>query len=120
MKNPPASSPAGHTAPKPSPGADESRESIDTSPLRTKRPGQVGLANEARPGLGTRSTEADPSRTALEAEKAENAELTSAAKDNSAVPHPPEERPAPSEQNADSLEQQQQRSTGVSGHAGAT
>jgi hypothetical protein len=35
-------------------------------------------------------------------------------------PTPPKRRPEPKEQRADSMEQMEQRSTGVSGHMGAT
>jgi hypothetical protein len=53
-------------------------------------------------------------RELREAQKAEAA----AARQN--PPTPPKPRPDPKEQRADSLEQMQQRSTGVSGHMGAT
>src|SRR4051812_37492978 len=41
-------------------GAPESQASRQSFPERTKRPGSVGLANEARPGLGTRAANPDP------------------------------------------------------------
>src|SRR5688572_21137583 len=41
-------------------GKPESPESRETFPHRTDKPGQVGLANEARPGLGTRADNVDP------------------------------------------------------------
>jgi hypothetical protein len=101
------------------PGAQESSESIATFPLHKKRPGQAGLANEVRPGLGTRGTDADP----RENEPAERGVASNAKKRRLAdtpLPIPPERQSAPSEQDSDSLAQQQQRSTGVSGHAGGT
>src|SRR4051812_18072030 len=42
------------------PGEPESPATLATFPQRTKRPGQVGLANEARPGLGTRAADENP------------------------------------------------------------
>jgi hypothetical protein len=98
------------------PGAKEAPESIQTFPLRTKRPGNVGLANEMRPGLGTRGDSNPDVSSDPDLARAEDDEGGSAR----TVPHPPEKRGEPSEQDPNSLEQEQQRSTGVSGHAGAT
>ncbi len=65
---------------------------------RRRRPGEVGLANEARPGLGTRAAGREAGAPA----------------GGAAIP--PVRRPAPREQDSDSLAQEMQRSTGVSGH----
>ncbi|MEO7414374.1 MAG: hypothetical protein ABIZ81_13560 [Opitutaceae bacterium] len=92
------------------PGAPESPESIETFPLRSKRPGQVGLANEARPGRGTRADE-DRARI-VEIDVADVEGL------QSVILPPPETAHEPSEQDSDSLAQELQRDTGVSGHSG--
>jgi hypothetical protein len=100
------------------PGAKESPESIKALPLRAKKPGQVGLANETRPGLGTRAygnSSEEPS-VSEEQPPTENRANKRPAK----VPKPPIERGERSEQDPTSLAQEQQRSTGVSGHAGGT
>src|SRR3954468_14021152 len=39
------------------PGRPESPQSNATFPKRSEKPGEAGLANEARPGLGTRQDE---------------------------------------------------------------
>lgn len=41
-------------SPNPSTGRPESPQSNETFPKRTAKPGDTGLANEARPGLGSR------------------------------------------------------------------
>lgn len=97
-------------------GAPESRGSRATFPKRTKKPGKAGLANEVRPGLGTRADYADPSpipnRPPKEAKSKSKPEAT---------PHGYEEpRPEPREQPSDSLAHEEERSTGVSGHSGIT
>lgn len=94
-------------------GAPETPESRETFPERVKKPRQVGLANEARPGLGTRADadETDPSRDPQPEATDEGAPR--------ATPHGYEEpRPEPREQPSDSLQHEQERSTGVSGHMG--
>ena len=66
---------------------------------RQRRPGEAGLANEARPGLGTRAAEK---------------ETSAAAESDQAAPV---RRPPRREQDSASLAQEMQRSTGVSGHS---
>jgi hypothetical protein len=96
-------------AKNPASGAPESPQSKETFPKRTERPGDAGLANEVRPGLGTRGA-------------------ATAAPQNKSAPHedheplgrnaplPPRE---PREQKPNSLAREQERDTGVSGHSGA-
>jgi hypothetical protein len=97
-------------------GAPESPQSRQTFPKRSRKPGAAGLANEARPGLGTRADEADPNAGPGEIPK----EAKSQSKPK-ATPHAYEEpRPEPREQRPDSLAHEQERSTGVSGHTGNT
>ena len=94
------------------PGAHESAESIETFAERRKRPGQVGLANEARPGLGSRAQSYDDDRAQIvEIDVADVEGL------QSILPRPPERSHEASEQDADSLAQEMQRDTGVSGHS---
>jgi hypothetical protein len=112
MNNPSSEKPTARSGQHP--GAHESPESLETFSSRTKRPGKVGLANETRPGLGTRARE-NPKTGRPEATPEERA-----ASVEGDVPHPPEARPEPSEQDSDSLAQEQQRDTGVSGHTGGT
>lgn len=103
------------------PGSPESRESIETFPLRTKPPGKVGLANEVRPGLGTRAVDAKTGQSLGDSKKPASDGST---KDNRNLDQPLRQPPAephePSEQDSDSLAQEQQRSSGVSGHSGGT
>lgn len=118
-----------HVAPEPtkdgahgrpvSGGAPETPESRATFPERTRKPGKAGLANEARPGLGTRADDADAA--AARAERP----LPEASGNDGGQPKVTERtyeepRPEPREQPADSLEHEQERSTGVSGHSGNT
>jgi hypothetical protein len=98
------------------PGAPRSPKSIETSPSQAKHRGQVGLANESRPGLGTREREDENEN----AEAVENNNSPDETLPDDNVPLPPKERPEPSEQDSDSLAQEQQRETGVSGHSGST
>ena len=95
-------------------GAPESKESRETFPQRTRKPGHVGLANEARPGLGTRGDGVDAS-TAPDAAAVED---DGPATKPEATEHGYEEpAPPPREQPSDSLEHEQERSTGVSGQS---
>jgi hypothetical protein len=104
-------------------GRPESPQSKETFAQREKRPGEVGLANEARPGLGTR---ADDSEEAVAVNVASGSRSKRRPRktvdDNSqprATPYAYEEpRPEPREQAADSLAHQQERSTAASGHMG--
>jgi|SRR5215216_4770163 len=96
------------------PGAPESPGSLETFPERTKRPGQVGLANEARPGLGTRSDDESKGDQPLPPDANDTSE--SATK----IQPPPTRRPEPVEQDPDSRQHDLERDTGVSGHSGGT
>ena len=97
-------------------GAPESRESRETFPERTRKPGSVGLANEARPGLGTRSDDPDPQSVPAEPPK----EARSKSKPKATKRGYEEPRPEPREQAPDTMAHEQERSTGVSGHTGMT
>jgi hypothetical protein len=114
-KNSSSSKPS--AAPETKRGASESRQSIETFPQRTKRPGEAGLANEARPGLGTRADMADPKVAGKVDPKAK---ISAGDAREGEPPSPPERRPAPSEQDSNSFAQQEERDTGVSGHSGGT
>jgi hypothetical protein len=96
------------------PGASESPESIETFPERTKRPGEVGLANESRPGLGTRSR--DERKAAQPPFHAKN----NVGEAESGIQPPPTRRPEPEEQDPNSRQHELERDTGVSGHSGGT
>ena len=110
MNNPQPEKPSARSGQQP--GAHESPESIETFAQRTKRPGKVGLANESRPGLGTRGQEPEN----------KTAKVTKAGiePDEDTNEPPPEERHEPEEQDPNSFEQEEQRDTGVSGHSGGT
>ena len=88
----------------------------ETSKKRTKKPGSAGLANEARPGLGTRADDPDPWANPTEPPK----EASSKSKPEATKHGYEEPRPEPREQAPDSLAHEQERSTGVSGHTGNT
>lgn len=105
---------------KPATGQPESEESRETFPKRERRPGEVGLANEARPGLGTRSEEEQVrNNPAVVPKRAKSAPVDPNAP--KATPYGYEEpRPEPREQPSDSPEHEAERSTGVSGHMGGT
>ena len=96
--------------------APKKPESRATSRKRTERPGSAGLANEARPGLGSRGDYADPSPIPTTPPP----EATSASKPEATKHGYEEPRPEPREQPPDSLAHEQERSTGVSGHSGNT
>lgn len=92
---------------------DESGQTgAERAAQRTERPGEAGLANENRPGLGTRAEskegEADPRRRPVDVQRA--------ASDQGQTT----KRPDPREQRSDSLAQEQQRSTGMSGMSSGT
>ncbi len=97
-------------------GAPESEESRKTFPKRQQKPGEVGLANEARPGLGTRADDADPAnaddKPATPAKSATDSGQPKATRYGYEEP-----RPAPREQPPDSLAHEQERSTGASGQS---
>jgi hypothetical protein len=95
-------------------GAPESPGSRATIKQRTKKPRNVGLANEARPGLGTRGDDrARSSETPMK-------EAKSRSKPQATTHGYEEPRPEPREQASDSMAHEQERSTGVSGHSGNT
>lgn len=88
---------------------DESGQSgRQRSEQRGQRPGEAGLANEARPGLGSRA-ESHPHATP--GKKIDPAAIKRAASDQGQTTA----RPEPREQRSDSYEQELQRSTGASG-----
>lgn len=78
-----------------------------------KKPGQVGLANEARPGLGTRADDPQPAAASETPEEAES--LTKPRATRLGYEEP---RPEPREQDPNSFAHEEERSTGVSGHMG--
>lgn len=103
-----------------------------TSPLRNKT-AAVGLANEVRPGLGTRhkttKKRAQPTQTPS-ASAAAKPKAKRTDKKAKATPHdhdplgrdaplpPAKPRKQPREEPSDSFAREQERDTGVSGHAG--
>ena len=98
----------------------ESAGSRETFPEREKKPRDVGLANEARPGLGTRADRgpheediAPPKPTARKQKEDNDKPKATRYGYN-------EPRPEPREQDPDSLAHEQERQTGVSGHTGNT
>ena len=95
-------------------GAPESAASRESFPQRKRKPGQVGLANEARPGLGTRGDNVDP---ASGPEADAGGEQDPEAKPEATEHGYEEPRPEPREQAPDSLAHDQERSTGVSGQS---
>jgi hypothetical protein len=112
--NTPAAAKDGTRARSKKAGLPESTASRSTFSKRTKKPRGVGLANEARPGLGTRSD--DPNPDAIPKTSPKEAKSDSKPQ---ATPHGYEEpRPEPREQAPDSMAHEQERSSGVSGHSG--
>ena len=103
----------------PAAGLPESKPSRETFPEREKRPGQVGLANEARPGLGTRS-EAETVRNDPSAPGKKKTAPDDKGKPKATRYAYEEPRPEPREQDPNSLAHEQERSTGASGHMGNT
>ena len=100
-------------AKRPRAGAPESAASKETFGKRTKKPGRVGLANEARPGLGSRRNEAAPTARPPKRKPAKESGKPRA------TPRGYEEpRPEPREQPSDTMAHELERSTGTSGHAG--
>lgn len=92
--------------------AYESKASKETFPKRTRRPGPAaGLANETRPGLGTRGegTKAPPPQTRPTPHDHEPL-----GRDAPDIPREPREQPS------DSVAHELERDTGVSGHSGGT
>ena len=97
-------------------GAPETEGSRSTAKQRRKKPGSVGLANEARPGLGTR---ADDGRKRPRPDTPMK-EATSRSKPEATRRGYEEPRPEPREQAPDSMAHEEERSTGESGHSGIT
>ena len=104
---------------KPVTGKPESAESQETFAQREIRPGDAGLANEVRPGLGTRAedeeTRNDPG--AASGGKAKRDKFAGAPKATRYGYHEP--RPEPREQAPDSMAHELERSTSVSGQTGS-
>lgn len=103
-------------------GLPESPQSEETFPHRTEPPGQAGLANEARPGLGTRRDEPFPGepRHTPPADSGEEAEDNVSRHQHSS--REPNDKPLPRdprEQMPDSWNHEEERDTGASGHMGA-
>jgi hypothetical protein len=93
--------------------ARESKPSRETSPKRTQKPGEVGLANEVRPGLGTRTkTKSSNAPVVQRKTKTDREPLGRVA------PLPPSKRrSSPREQPSDAFARELEHDTGVSGHA---
>lgn len=87
-------------------GAERSRQ-------RVQRPGEAGLANEKRPGLGTRSEKEQQLPP-----KPKAAETAPPIDERARLPKPPLDRPAPQEQDPASLAHEYERATGMSGQTG--
>lgn len=102
-------------APRTGQQRDESGQSgAQRAAQRTTRPGHAGLANEVRPGLGTRAeTREDEGKDGASLKAPD---VQRAASDGGQTT----KRPEPREQRSDSLAQEQQRSTGVSGMSSGT
>jgi hypothetical protein len=94
-------------------GAPESAASNETFPRRTDPPGEAGLANETRPGLGTRRDEPFPGEPPRAEEGVADPESSREPNDK---PVPRE----PQEQMPDSWAHEAERQTGVSGHLGSS
>ena len=93
-------------------GAPESPASNETFSHRTERPGDAGLANAARPGLGTRAGE----RAGTGHRQDEKPVRQDHEPLGRNAPLPPRQ---PREQKPDSPAHERERDTGVSGHTGA-
>jgi hypothetical protein len=99
--------------------ARESAASRETFPKRRKKPGEVGLANEVRPGLGTRA-KTGPSKDTKAGSKTRSSGSVRYDKEplGRVAPLPPlKPRRAPREQASDSFAHEMERDTGVSGHS---
>lgn len=123
MNTPSDKGPRGERAPQRRSGAPESRQSKETFPARTAPPGEVGLANETRPGLGTRRDEPFPGEPPhAPAEKPGDAGEDNVARhQHSSIE--PNDKPLPREpreQGPDSWAHEEEHDTGVSGHLGST
>lgn len=81
---------------------------------RTRRPGPAGLANEARPGLGTRADRGDSKPEEGRPLRTGRPRAQKAAKTYREPTPPPQEEPA------DEMIREQEHSTGVSGQSAGT
>jgi hypothetical protein len=99
-------------------GQPESPESRETFAKREQRPGEVGLANEARPGLGTRSEDELSRNNPAEAEPGAVKGARKLGKPKATRYGYEEPRPEPREQAPNSLAHEEERSTGASGTMG--
>jgi hypothetical protein len=97
-------------------GAPETSASKETFPERTKKPGAAGLANEARPGLGSRAD--DPEASAATQQKPKKGKGGIGPTDSRHLHVEP--RPEPREQPSNSMAHELERSSGVSGQSGGT
>lgn len=94
---------------------NERAQHVDAFQKRKKRLGQAGLANEARPGLGTRADEGVTKREEGTALKQPGKPRAPAAARNYREP-----APAPQEQRPDTMAHELERSTGMSGQSSGT
>ena len=99
-------------------GKPESPESRETFAKREQRPGEVGLANEARPGLGTRGEDEVSRNNPAETEESSLKGVGKLGKPKATRYSYDEPRPEPREQAPNSLAHEQERSTGASGQSG--
>ena len=83
---------------------------------RRKKPVHAGLANESRPGLGTRNDDPDPAHLP----NGQSREARQRGRPKATIHGYEEPRPEPREQSSDPLTSEEERSTGVSGHMGNT
>lgn len=97
-------------------GRPESPQSRETFPERAKRPRQVGLANEARPGLGTRA-EDEAKRNDPGADDVDRPMKTTGKPKATRYGYD-EPLPEPREQAPNSFAHEEERSTGASGQSG--
>lgn len=91
----------------------ESKASRETFSKRTRKPGAVGLANEARAGLGSRGKLARRKKSGTLRRGAVREDREPLGR------NAPVHRPAPREQPANSVAHELERHTGVSGHMAA-
>jgi hypothetical protein len=122
MKSKPRKSPPSDTGRRM--GAPESPASNETFLRRVDPPGKAGLANETRPGIGTRADEPFPGEPGPEKSDrgTEGTTLGNVAKRQHSG-REPNDKALPreaQEQRPDSWAQEAERSTGVSGHSGST
>jgi len=94
-------------------GKPESAPARATFPKRTEKPGAAGLANEARPGLGTRVDDANSAERAARPPQ----DAKSRAKPRATKLGYEKPRPAPREQPPNSMAHELERSTGMSGQS---